>query len=644
MKRIFIISTLAVLFVVSSLFATVINIPADYPTIQQGIDASADGDTVLVQPGTYVENINFNGHNIVLGSLFLTTGDTSYIEQTVIDGDSSGSVVTFESGEDSTTILTGFIIGNGKAPKGGGIHCVNSQPMIRFNNVSGNIAKGLPQGNGYGGGIYCENNQNIVIINNKIGENIAVTTWDGQYILGLGGGICCFNSLNPLIAYNDIYDNSAWRGAGIYCDSSDVFITCNNISDNDALQMNGGGICFINSSAIISGCYIYGNLAYHGGGIYSLNSNNIIICDNIISENFVGATGDGGGICCRSSINTITNNIIINNTAGSGGGIYCDLESYVIINNNDISENTAYIEGYGGYGGGIEIDGGNIIVSKNRISHNYAYYDGGGIACRFDGNALIINNRIVDNIADYRGGGVMSWQTDPTIYNNIVNGNLASDFGGGMYCYESDAVISNCVFLNNTAVYGNEIYSQSGSPSITYSNIQGGWPGTGNIDVDPLFRDPVNNDFHLMSIACGDSADSPCIDAGDPAILDSLLDCSWGLGGARSDMGAFGGGDSVSIGILDNIPLLPDRFILLQNYPNPFNAQTTIRFMLQESQHAKLTVFDLLGRRVETLLDEYMQAGVHAVTFDASHLSSGVYFYRLQAREMVESKRMVLLK
>ena len=57
--------------------ATVINIPADYATIQAGIDASSDGDTVLVQPGTYVENINFNGHNVVLGSLFLTTGDTS---------------------------------------------------------------------------------------------------------------------------------------------------------------------------------------------------------------------------------------------------------------------------------------------------------------------------------------------------------------------------------------------------------------------------------------------------------------------------------------------------------------------------------------------------------------------------------------
>ena len=138
--------------------------------------------------------------------------------------------------------------------------------------------------------------------------------------------------------------------------------------------------------------------------------------------------------------------------------------------------------------------------------------------------------------------------------------------------------------------------------------------------------------------------DSPCIDAGDPNVLDSLLDCSWGLGGLRSDMGAYGGGDSALVGILENLSSLPERFMLFQNYPNPFNAQTTIRFVLPESQDIELTIYDLLGRQIEVLSFEQLVAGTHNVTFDASDLSNGVYFYRLQAGDVVDTKRMVLLK
>ncbi len=92
--------------------ATIINIPGDYPTIQEGIDHGLDGDTVLVQPGTYYENLNFNGHNVVLASLFLTTGDTTYISTTIIDGDSAGSVITFSHVETAPAISTYTVAGS----------------------------------------------------------------------------------------------------------------------------------------------------------------------------------------------------------------------------------------------------------------------------------------------------------------------------------------------------------------------------------------------------------------------------------------------------------------------------------------------------------------------------------------------------
>jgi len=89
---------------------------------------------------------------------------------------------------------------------------------------------------------------------------------------------------------------------------------------------------------------------------------------------------------------------------------------------------------------------------------------------------------------------------------------------------------------------------------------------------------------------------------------------------------------------------LPRAFALEQNYPNPFNAQTTIRFALPEASDVSLSVYDVTGREVATLVNQRLSAGEHRATIDASALSSGVYFYRLEAGNLVETKKMVLLK
>ena len=143
-----------------------INVPADQPTIQAGIDASAVGDIVLVQPGIYFENIDFNGRIVYVASLFLTTGDTSYISSTVIDGSSSGSTVRFASGEGSHSVINGFTIQNGNSGAGGVIFCENSNPTITNNIIAGGAAI-------VGGGIYCGNSSNPLISNNIIRDNIA---------------------------------------------------------------------------------------------------------------------------------------------------------------------------------------------------------------------------------------------------------------------------------------------------------------------------------------------------------------------------------------------------------------------------------------------------------------------------------------
>ena len=212
-------TTIALTLCAGMLNAATIRVPADQPTIQAGIDASLSGDTVLVYPSTYVENVNFNGKNIVLASLFLTTGDTAYITSTIIDGDSSGTVITFENNEDSTAAISGFTVQNGLAYMfGGGILCSNSNTSITHNIIQGN----------HGIGIYCVNHSNASIANNVISGNTR-------------SGIYCRYWSNPSISDNVITGNTE---QGIHCRGGHPTIANNLISGNSSNE-RGGGICCI---------------------------------------------------------------------------------------------------------------------------------------------------------------------------------------------------------------------------------------------------------------------------------------------------------------------------------------------------------------------------------------------------------------
>jgi hypothetical protein len=89
---------------------------------------------------------------------------------------------------------------------------------------------------------------------------------------------------------------------------------------------------------------------------------------------------------------------------------------------------------------------------------------------------------------------------------------------------------------------------------------------------------------------------------------------------------------------------IPQEFLLHQNYPNPFNPTATIKYGLPKSSDVRLSVFDMLGREVSVLVNERRDAGVHEVKFDGSSLASGVYFYRLQAGDFTQTKRLLLLR
>jgi len=231
-----------------------------FATVQHGIDVASNGDTVLVHPGVYKENINFKGKNIIVASLLVTTGDEGYILQTVIDGRRNDHVVTFANGEAATARLSGFTITNGyghgtSSPgyHGGGVFCLNSNPTLTHLKVSGNEAAQE------GGGLYfghCSSTiQDVIVTNNLAGSG--------------GGGIrYSYGSVsleNVVVAHNSARGRGA--GAGIHFYHADGTVRNALVADNSG-GAKGGGLFFDGCSPTFMNVTVVGNwTAGHGGGL-----------------------------------------------------------------------------------------------------------------------------------------------------------------------------------------------------------------------------------------------------------------------------------------------------------------------------------------------------------------------------------------
>ncbi len=482
-------------------FPATIYVPDDYATIQDAISAAVNGDEIIVRQGMYVENIDFLGKAVNVHS-----EQGPALTQIHGGGPSvNKEVVAFENGEGPGSIIDGFVIMNGFGDNGGGIRCVNASPTI-INNVVTQCHSDF-----LGGGVFCQNSS----------PRVANNTFTGN-TGGSGGAIYCDNS-SPLIYGNTITENASGSGAGVFCENgSDPTIIDNTIFDNLAHGPScyGGGIVFYDSSAVVSGNSILQNRALHngppgeskGGGIFCTGTSAPQIDDNKIAYN--EAYTAGGGIFCGGDATPLVHsNRIHDNLADIGGGIGCEDSPAALI----ISQNTLFKNRSVESGGAIYLAGASPTIDGNvirRNSSNGGAGTGGGIAS-FESSALISSNVLYSNgAAD--GGGL--WCTgSPTILNNTIFGNTAVNSGGGIWCSDSPGgvpAVTNNIVWDNSAAQDEQIHVAPGSlnPSVTYCDIEGGWPGTGNIVVEPFFVDAATGDFHL-------GWDSPCRDAGDSAAL-----------------------------------------------------------------------------------------------------------------------------
>jgi predicted outer membrane repeat protein len=429
-------------------------------------------------------------------------------------------------------VSTGGAVGNDcSAPQFE--HCTfieNSAPLAggAISNFEGDLViigcSFVRNSSGNGGAIY-QGDTDTILTGCEFTSNEAVT----------GGGISNDGYSDPTLTDCVFRENVAERGGGFYntTGSAPKFLNCR-FSGNKATSW-GGGFASENNylfGPVLQGCAFRGNTAPSGGGIYN-DDTNTKATDCTFSENLAG--DEGGGFFNLTGSPALSGCVFAGNRAGTDGG-------------------------------GMQNDEGSPRVNGCVFSGNIAGDEGGGM-CNEDDNVSPLNPIVtsclfVGNIAHSHGGGMCNDASSPILTNCTFSGNSTSR-GGAMY-NESGAApkLTNCIAWADTP---DEIRNSSASVTVTYSDVEGGWTGAGNIVADPRFADVgywdpndtpsdggddfwIKGDYHLKSQVgrwdpneggwMKDDVTSACIDAGD---MSSPIGYEVFPNGGIVNMGAHGG-------------------------------------------------------------------------------------------------------
>ncbi|PYX00788.1 MAG: hypothetical protein DMG89_03510 [Acidobacteria bacterium] len=294
-------------------------VPGDQPTIQGGIDAANNGDTVLVAPSTYYENINFKGKAITVTS-------SAGAAQTIIDGGQKASVVTFNSFEGTNSVISGFTLQNGSdvsstTSLGGGIFIDYASPKI-LNNIIQNNASSFG-----GAGILVYFSSPVVqgnIIRNNYSPGYSGVIGGGIYVLGGGAA----QIIGNLIASNSTAPSGSGGGIGLNGAGTPV-IKNNTISGNVTGRASEGGGIWINASAaMIIQNLIYNNSADQAGGIdiFSGDTGLLIVSNTIVNNSVASSSPLGSAIYVQNGVAQVVGNLLIGplQQSASYSAVYCE--------------------------------------------------------------------------------------------------------------------------------------------------------------------------------------------------------------------------------------------------------------------------------------------------------------------------------
>ena len=482
--------SLSVILICSASYSIgqIIHVPADQPSIQAGINASTNGDTVLVSNGTYFENVRFMGKAITLASEYIIEGDTNDINSTIIDGSQpqhpdSAAAVMFVDGEDTTSIINGFTIT-------GGTGLLVEEFDMRL-----------------GGGI-ASNSAGVKILNNKIINNEI-----NHPVYAAGGGIGCLSEYeeNWLVARNNfIFGNNCHAsvlealGAGVYSGTNLIFEnnevfenTCTGINN---AQANGGGILLGSQSNTlifdIHNNYIHDNHcdgnSVVGAGVMLWYSEGMISGNEFWNNSGIAInTAQGGGMHLNGAtgfVNIIGNDFYANSLDGSqvqGGGLQVGLPNDLVnVENNSFRQNTITGTSQASGGGLIVIENKEILISNNLFEENIIegsqFIAGAGISIAYPLSKTEIRNNIISSNTGTgsesgEGGGTYIYNANNVLFEiegNIFNNNSMNN-GGGLSTYNCyNVLLSNNLFtMNTTSGSGGACKLKHFSKSVSFGQL-----------------------------------------------------------------------------------------------------------------------------------------------------------------------------
>lgn len=589
-----------------------------YPDIQAGLNAAMSGDTVLVAPGTYSgdgdRNLNFGGKDIVLMS---ERGPNL----TIIDCMEAGRGFQFNGGETAAAVVDGFTITRGDPYLDGNAILVGptaSSPTI----LNCKIVENKPLDDDAGVVRVDDGDPTfecctVALDTTFASDGLVIVTGGGPLFnnchfvynkastecIGLTGGIPvltdCFVDNNdadvavrvatPSAIVNSIISNNSAVGMYFATGSPSTVNTC------EILKNAGTGIVMEDNSSLFDFCIVQQNL---GGGIFFTNIT-------------PGPTSTTSGLTTSTSpeITTSTSPIYTDctivgnvNTSTSGGGIFFDCTNVPLFPLTPMWVNCTIT------GNSSVVNGGGIAVC--------------GTALYTDIAPLFTNCTIASNNAAAHGGGIYVGATGGGGYAGIVEtilwGNCSSGIGSQAFTETGNIVNFDCSDVDSSGVRGNG--------DAVY--------GFYKVFLDPAFCqqaecDPsgtIAGDFSLYTNSPADSLASPC----------------------GQLIGAHPSTCTPSTSVEDASET-PTETVLWPNLPNPFNPTTTIRFDVVRQGHVTLRVYDVSGRLVRTLIDQFLSPDRYSVVWDGTddqgrQVPTGVYFDRLHTPDAVHTRKLVLIK